>query len=88
MTLAMPVMGVVGVVLDETRHLVYSVYAEPARALHVSALADQARAGAIMWVAGSALMSAAALVIAWLALREEEQRARRREAYEDLELSV
>jgi cytochrome c oxidase assembly factor CtaG len=83
MMLAMPVMGVVGVVLDEARHLVYPVYAEPARVLHVSALADQARAGAIMWVAGSAFMAATALIIAWLALDEEEQRARRREAYED-----
>ena len=33
-------------------------------------------------------MAAAALVVAWLTLAAEEQRARRREAYEDLELSA
>lgn len=86
--LAMPVMGAIGVVLDESRSLVYPVYAAPARALHVSALADQSRAGAIMWVAGTVLMAAAALVVAWLALAREEERARRREAYEELELSA
>jgi hypothetical protein len=36
-----------------------------------------------MWAAGTVLMAAAALLIAWLALSGEEQRARRREAYED-----
>jgi putative membrane protein len=85
---AMPLMGVIGVALDESRRLVYPVYAEPARALHLSALADQARAGAIMWAGGTVVMAAAALVIAWLALVGEEQRARRREAYEDAELSA
>jgi putative membrane protein len=86
--LAMPLMSVVGVALGEARHLVYPVYADPARALHVSALADQERAGAIMWAGGTAFMAAAALVLAWLALAGEEERARRREAYEDAELSA
>jgi putative membrane protein len=83
LVLAMPAMAVVGVALAGTQRLVYPVYAAPARALHVSALADQHRAGALMWVAGSLLMAGASLVIAWLALSGEEQRARRREAYED-----
>jgi len=86
--LAMPVMAVIGVRLQEARHLVYPVYAQPARGLHVSALADQVRAGAIMWVAGATLIAAAALLVAWLALQAEEQRARRREAYEDAELQA
>jgi putative membrane protein len=86
--LAMPLMGVVGVWLGEARHVVYPVYVEPSRALHVSALADQAHAGAIMWACGTAFMAAAALLIAWLALAGEEERARRREAYEDAELSA
>jgi hypothetical protein len=33
-------------------------------------------------------MAVAALVVAWLALAREEERARRREAYEELELSA
>jgi cytochrome c oxidase assembly factor CtaG len=86
--LAMPVMSVIGVILDDSRSLVYPVYAAPARAAGVSALADQSRAGAIMWVLGSVLMAVAALVVAWLALAREEERARRREAYEELELSA
>lgn len=86
--LAMPLMGAIGVALGEARTLVYPVYAAPARVLHVSALADQARAGAIMWVGGTAFMAAAALAIAWAALAREEARARRREAYEDVELSA
>lgn len=85
--LAMPVMGGIGVVLQQSRSLVYPVYAQPARALHVSALGDQLRAGAIMWVGGTAFMAAAALIVAWLALAGEEERARRREAYEDAELT-
>jgi hypothetical protein len=36
-----------------------------------------------MWAAGTVLMALAALWIAWGALNGEEQRARRREAYED-----
>ena len=86
--LAMVPMTVVGVALGETQHVVYPVYAAPARALQLSALADQHRAGALMWVASSAFMAAAALWLAWLALTAEEQRARRREAYEDAELSA
>jgi putative copper resistance protein D len=81
--LAMPVMSGVGVWLTQAQHVVYPVYVPPARALHVSALADQARAGSIMWSAGTVLMAVAALAVAWLALSGEEQRARRREAYED-----
>jgi hypothetical protein len=36
-----------------------------------------------MWAGGTVLMAVAALAVAWLALSREEQRARRREAYED-----
>jgi putative copper resistance protein D len=81
--LAMPLMSGVGVWLTQAQHVVYPVYEPPARALHVSALADQARAGSIMWAAGTVLMAVAALAVAWLALSREEQSARRREAYED-----
>ncbi|MGZ4202138.1 MAG: cytochrome c oxidase assembly protein [Thermoleophilaceae bacterium] len=86
--LAMPVMGVIGVALQQSRSLVYPVYAQPGRALHVSALGDQVRAGALMWVGATAFMAAAALLVAWLALAGEEERARRRESYEDAELTL
>ena len=47
----------IGAWLDRDSTLVYHVYAAPARALGISALSDQASAGAIMWVAGSVLPS-------------------------------
>ena len=51
----------------------------PARALGISAVADQQQAGAIMWVIGSTLMIAAGLWQAMVAMVEEERRLMVRE---------
>jgi putative membrane protein len=78
--LAMPAMALPGVVLTIERHVRYPAYLAPARALGVDALADQRAAGAIMWVAGSATAGLLTLLVAWLALVQEERRAQAREA--------
>jgi cytochrome c oxidase assembly factor CtaG len=63
--------------------LVYSGYAAPARALGISAVADQQQAGAIMWVLGSSLMVVCGLWQAMAALIEEERRLQVRERLAD-----
>lgn len=78
--LAMPAMALPGVVLSIEQRVRYPAYLVPARALRLDALADQHLAGAIMWVAGSALAGLLTLLAAWLALLGEERRARAREA--------
>ncbi|HWF51761.1 MAG TPA: cytochrome c oxidase assembly protein, partial [Solirubrobacteraceae bacterium] len=77
---AMLPMTVVGAYLDRHSSLVYPLYAAPAHALGISALADQAQAGAIMWVVGGTVMVAVGLWAAMTALVEEERRQRAREA--------
>ncbi|HWF73784.1 MAG TPA: cytochrome c oxidase assembly protein [Solirubrobacteraceae bacterium] len=84
--LAMIPMAAVGAYLDRNSSLVYSGYAAPAHALGVSALADQAQAGAIMWVAGGTVMVAVGLWASMAALIEEERRQRARDAREAREL--
>jgi cytochrome c oxidase assembly factor CtaG len=77
---AMLPMTAVGAYLDRTSALVYPAYVAPAHALGTSALADQAQAGAIMWVAGGMVMVAVGLWASMAALVEEERRQQAREA--------
>ena len=77
---AMPPMALVGVYLNRAPSLVYPAYGPPAHALGVSALADQQRAGAIMWVAGNMLMVAVGLWVALAALVAEERLQQARDA--------
>ena len=69
---AMPVQAAVGVVLLSSDRLFYD---------HYRSLADQHRAGALMWLISSLVMAAAVVWVAWDWLRAEERRAQAREAY-------
>jgi putative copper resistance protein D len=71
---AMVPMTILGAYLNRHTTLVYAGYAAPARALGISAVADQQQAGAIMWVIGSTLMILAGLWQAMAAMVEEERR--------------
>ncbi len=84
---AMPLMSVVGVVLETEAAPRYLQYVAPAARLGVSALADQRLAGALMWIAGTVVMAAITLRSAWRSLLEEERRQRVREHSEDAERS-
>lgn len=77
---AMAPMALLGAYLNRHTSLVYAPYGPPAHALGVSALADQAQAGAIMWVAGSTAMVAIGLWAVLAALVAEERRLKAREA--------
>jgi cytochrome c oxidase assembly factor CtaG len=77
---AMMPMALVGAYLNRHATLVYPPYAPPARALGVSALDDQGRAGAIMWVLGNVIMVAVGLWTAVAAMVAEERRQSAREA--------
>ncbi len=81
--LAMPAMSLVGIVLEISGRVRYPAYLAPARAMGLSALADQHDAGAIMWVGGSIIGAIIVLGLGWAALAEEERRARRSEAHAD-----
>jgi cytochrome c oxidase assembly factor CtaG len=81
--LATPLMSVIGVILETDGSPRYTEYLAPARRLGVSALADQRLAGALMWVAGTLVMGAIALVVAWRSMTTEERRAAARESYAD-----
>ncbi|HLH13758.1 MAG TPA: cytochrome c oxidase assembly protein [Solirubrobacteraceae bacterium] len=76
---AMPAMAAIGAYLNRSPTLVYPAYGPPARALGVSALADQAQAGAIMWVGGGVTLVAAGLYLAMAAMSAEERRLQARE---------
>lgn len=80
MMVAMAPMALVGAYLNRHATLVYSSYGPAARALGVSALNDQAQAGAIMWVAGDVIMVVVGLWAAVAALVAEERRQQAREA--------
>ena len=69
---AMPVQAAVGVVLLSSDRSFYE---------HYRSIADQHRAGALMWLLGSIVMAAALVWSAWDWLRAEERRAIAREAY-------
>jgi putative membrane protein len=77
---AMPAMALVGAYLNRHPSLVYPAYGPPAHTLAISALADQQRAGAIMWVAGNVIMIAVGLWAALAAMVAEERRQQAREA--------
>jgi putative copper resistance protein D len=74
-------MAVVGAYLNRYPHVVYAAYATPARALGISAVSDQATAGAIMWVVGNSIMLFCGILAIMAALSAEERRMQAREAY-------
>jgi putative membrane protein len=78
---AMPPMAIVGAYLNRHATLVYPAYAAPSKGLGVSALADQANAGALMWVAGNVAMVAVGLWVTIAALLAEERRQQARDAH-------
>lgn len=77
---AMMPMALVGAYLNRDATLFYPLYGPPAQALGVSALDDQAQAGAIMWVLGGVVMTAVGLWSAMAAMVAEERRLKAREA--------
>ena len=77
---AMMPMALVGAYLNRHATLVYPAYGPPARALGISALDDQAQAGAIMWVLGATVMTAVGLWAAVAAMVAEERRQAARDA--------
>jgi cytochrome c oxidase assembly factor CtaG len=81
--LGMPLMSVVGVILETDGSPRYAEYLAPARRLGISALGDQRLAGALMWVAATMVMGAIALGVAWRSILAEERRAVARESYAD-----
>lgn len=80
---AMLVMSMPAGVFLFDEHVRYPFYLAPARALHVSALADQQTAGMLMLVAGGVVMGVLAIVIAMSAMLAEERRQQRRDHYTD-----
>jgi cytochrome c oxidase assembly factor CtaG len=76
---AMMPMALVGAYLNRHATLFYPPYGAPARALGISALNDQAQAGAIMWVAGGVIMTAGGLWAALATMVAEERRLVARE---------
>jgi putative copper resistance protein D len=76
---SMPAMALVGAYLNRAPEVVYRSYAAPARALGISAVADQQQAAAIMWVGGSCLMIAVGLWVAMASMIAEERRQQARE---------
>lgn len=81
MLAAMPVMALVGAYLNRHAAVVYAPYGPAAHRLGASALADQAQAGAIMWVLGNVVTMAVGLWAAIDSLVAEERRQRVREAH-------
>lgn len=81
MLAAMVPEDLVGAYLNRAGNVVYAAYLSPARAVGISAIADQQRAGAIMWVGASCIMAAGGLCAAMAAMIAEERRVARREAH-------
>jgi putative copper resistance protein D len=77
---AMLPMALVGAYLNRHATLVYTGYGPPARALGISALHDQAEAGAIMWVVGNSIMVIVGLWSAVATMVTEERRQIARES--------
>jgi putative membrane protein len=78
-------MALIGAYLDRAPTEVYGAYSATARALGASPLADQATAGAIMWVLGTVAMAAVGLWSTLGVLVEEERRLAARERRSALE---
>jgi putative membrane protein len=80
MLAAMPSMALIGAYLNRHATVVYSGYAAPAHVLGISAVNDQATAGAIMWVAGNTIMVLVGLWAVMASLVAEERRQQSRDA--------
>ncbi len=78
---AMTVMFLPAALFMFDEHVRYPFYLAPARALHVSALADQHAAGMLMLFAGGIAMAALAILVAMEAMIREERRQLRRDSY-------
>ncbi len=78
--LAMLPMAGIGAYLNRHTAVVYAPYAAASHGLGVSALSDQAQAGAIMWVVGNSIMVLIGLWAVMAALQAEERRQRIRDA--------
>ena len=76
---AMAPMELLGAYLNRQTDVVYSVYAASAHALHISAVVDQQRAGAIMWAGSGMIMVIVGVWQALAALVAEERRQQARE---------
>ncbi len=81
---ASPAMALVGAYLNDSTSVVYAPYASAARALGISAVLDQRRAGAIMWVGGGVLLTVVGLTSALATMIAEERRMSAREWRADL----
>jgi cytochrome c oxidase assembly factor CtaG len=81
LTLVMTAMVVVGAVLSFQGSVRYAPYAATARAMHISALADQQLAGVVMWFGGGLLGGVLTVAVVSEALFAEERRQRRRDLY-------
>ena len=77
----MTAMVVAGTLLSFDTAVRYPFYLAPARALHVSALADQQLAGVVMWFGGGIFGAVLTLVLVTQALFAEERRQQRRDRY-------
>lgn len=77
---AMLPMALVGAYLNRHASLVYPAYGPPGHALGISAVDDQAQAGAIMWVVGDVIMVAVGLWASVAAMVAEERRMVARES--------
>ena len=77
---AMMPMALIGAYLNRDATLFYPAYGPPARALGISAVNDQAQAGAIMWVLGGSIMVAVGLWVAVASMLAEERRQVARDA--------
>lgn len=77
----MTAMVAVGAVLSFESSVRYPSYLAPARALHISALADQQLAGVIMWFGGGVFGAVLTLGLVTQSLFAEERRQKRRERY-------
>lgn len=76
---AMAPMELIGAYLNRQTNLVYNVYAAPVHAVHISAVVDQQRAGAIMWTGSGMIMVIVGVWQALGALVAEERRQQARE---------
>jgi putative copper resistance protein D len=72
--LSMAAMSVLGLVLSGTDRALYPHYVQEARAIGVSAIADQHSGGVLMWLSGmiATVLAMVAVLLAWLA--EDERR--------------
>jgi putative copper resistance protein D len=77
---AMLPMAIVGAYLNRATAVVYRPYAAAAHALGISAVNDQAQAGAIMWVVGNTVMIGIGLWAVMAALSADERRQQARDA--------